>query len=305
MNVILPPEKPVQCECPSGFQFSILIQTNYPDFYHCLKCGRVEVSIPLVEEPGRCEVILRGHKLMPISEEMRAWLADWPVLLLGPTNSEDYVLVPSKTRAHLPQEVISLVQQFKKEQVGLSFRQRILKCGFPASPAPSEEKWMKQYIEIQRGLQLPAEIPLVELINLGSKEFEVSVFQEMDLSARIDYRREVLRLAKSEIHNEWRRGFDLIERHHWTFAEVEELILMRLKIIASMDGGAFLSSGKGTTDDPTKTSEPSWLLQVLIRLVEKLKFSKVPFKAAVSTLQIKIDGEKEYYLKRVLSDWLR
>lgn len=127
----------VDCACDAALGLPLLHIGRWSEvqFARCCGCGQVEAFIPVGDDPRELDRS-GAHRVVPIPEEVRSWLAQWPLLIdrghdpTGPFWLEAGTVAPGK-------EVLQcLKHEAMRSSASLDPAQRLRLAGFPEEAAP-------------------------------------------------------------------------------------------------------------------------------------------------------------------------
>ena len=107
----LPPEREVDCACPSSMQRPVLRDHTGVNrrVTACLRCGAVSVTDSIVEEPRPHDVRCVANVVVDVAPAALAWLAAFPRVAGPAWEWQDPIYLPADTRAEDEAELEAIV----------------------------------------------------------------------------------------------------------------------------------------------------------------------------------------------------
>lgn len=160
----LPLERCVDCDCADyGMAQPVLLYNRWGEqhVYACLRCGAVECVHPMGDEPRGAGPVSGNNFVMPLSVEVREWLAQWPRLLTLGCHSNQPLWSPARTLFESRAELNHAIAAAEESQVNLPPAGRLLQNLGRTSigaPPPGLPPYLKMYRNFWAVLGNPAEL---------------------------------------------------------------------------------------------------------------------------------------------------
>jgi len=134
----LPPEREVDCACPSSMQRPVLRDHTGVNrrVTACLRCGAVSVTDSIVEEPRPHDVRCVANVVVDVAPAALAWLAAFPRVAGPAWEWQDPIYLPADTRAEDEAELEAIEARARAEQAGWPPMDRLQSAGLPEAPPP-------------------------------------------------------------------------------------------------------------------------------------------------------------------------
>ncbi len=163
------PNRAVDCSCPESMLLAVL--DNLPgnqQLLACVRCGHVELSDALVNEPHPGDVQLLGYAWIEMSEAIRDWAGSWPRFAMI---AEKRVYLSAQCLFETTAELSAAIEKAEADQSGLELRERLLPLGVPMAPSPeSLPEALSGFSEIWDALQWDDQTP-IEVVLAAANRF--------------------------------------------------------------------------------------------------------------------------------------
>ena len=159
----------VDCSCPEGMLLAVLdTLPGNRQLLACVRCGRVELSDALVNEPHPSGVQFLGYEWIALSEAVRSWAGSWPRFALL---SGQRVYLSAQKTFETEAELVAAIELAAVAQISLMLREKLLQLGVPTACSPeSLPEALSGFAEIWNALQWNDQTP-IELVLAAANRF--------------------------------------------------------------------------------------------------------------------------------------
>ncbi len=146
----LPPEREVDCACPWAMQRPVLRDHTGVNrrVTACLRCGAVNVTDSIVEEPHPHDVRCVANVVLDVAPAALEWLAAFPRLAGPAWGWRDPIYLPADSRAEDEAELEALEARAKAAQAALAPAERLERAGLPEAPPPELPEGLARFSRV-------------------------------------------------------------------------------------------------------------------------------------------------------------